>query len=100
MRSLFPSGSLVKIYTDDKTSYILPLDKDRVVSVEGPLGVSVVEIKKGKVHMKESPCPRKICVHQGWTDRGAITCLPNSVMIAVYEDGHEVHGTEYDAVTK
>lgn len=100
VRSLFTSGSLVKIYADDKTAYVLPLDTDQVVSVEGPLGSSVVEIKNGKVHMKDSPCPRKICVHQGWTDRGAITCLPNSIMITVHEDEHNVYDTEYDAVTK
>jgi hypothetical protein len=100
IRSFFPSGSLVKIYADDKTAYVLPLGEDQVVTVEGPLGSSVVEVKDGKVHMKDSPCPRKICVNQGWTDRGAITCLPNNVMIIVHGDEHGLHDTEYDAVTR
>lgn len=100
IRSLFPSGTLVRVYADDKTAYVLPLDEDHVVSVRGPLGDSVVEIKNGKVHMQDSPCPREICIRQGWTDRGAITCLPNKVMVTVQEDGHDPREGEYDAVTK
>ncbi len=100
IRSLFPSGTLVKIYADDKIAYVLPLGEDQVVSVGGALGRSLVEIKDKKVRMKDSPCPRKICVHQGWTDRGVITCLPNQVMIAVQEDGQDIHNEGYDAVTK
>jgi hypothetical protein len=69
---LFPSGTLVTINVNNKAVYKLPLNKDRVVKVSGPLGESFVEIQNGKVRMKSSPCPQQICVHQGWINRGAI----------------------------
>jgi hypothetical protein len=59
------------------------ITKRRTVSVTGPLGDSIIEIKGGRVHMKDSPCPDKLCVQQGWTDRGAIICLPNKVVISL-----------------
>ncbi len=97
---LFPSGTLVKISLDNKTVYILPLNEDRIVTVTGPLGTSVVEIKNGKAHMKESPCPRKLCIHQGWKDKGSITCLPNKVIVSIGRDEQHSESSEYDAVTR
>ena len=76
---------------------MLSLDEEKTVSVKGTLGDSVVEIKNGKVHMKESPCPNKLCIHQGWLDSGAIICLPNKVVITV---GTDEGGKAYDAVTR
>ncbi|MCK5427705.1 MAG: NusG domain II-containing protein, partial [Thermodesulfovibrionia bacterium] len=57
---LFPSGTLVTININNKAVYKLPLNKDRVVKVSGPLGDSFVEIKNGKARMKSSPCPQQI----------------------------------------
>jgi hypothetical protein len=100
VQELFPSGSRVKIILDGKTAYSFSLDEDRSVKVRGPLGDSFIEVKDGKVRMKDSPCPRKLCVNQGWIDRGAIACLPNKVIISV--DGHEELSEqgEIDAVTR
>ncbi|MBI5049707.1 MAG: NusG domain II-containing protein [Nitrospirae bacterium] len=76
-KKLIHPGNLVKISSDNKTIYMLSLDEEKTVSVKGKLGDSVVEIKNSKVRMKESPCPNKLCIHQGWLDSGAIICLPN-----------------------
>lgn len=97
---LFPSGTLVTININNKAVYKLPLNKDRVVKVSGPLGDSFVEIKNGKARMKSSPCPQQICVRQGWINRGAIACLPNKVLVAVSGYEQHVHGSGYDAVTQ
>lgn len=100
VNDMLPSGSLVRASVHNETVYTLPLHEDRIVAVRGPLGVSTVEVKDGKVRVKDSPCPRKLCVRQGWTDRGAITCLPNRVAVAV-DGGAPVHDHgHYDAVTK
>ncbi len=100
VRELFPSGSLVKISVDNKTVYTLPLHEDRIVKAAGPIGENVIEIKNGKVHIKDAPCPQKLCVHQGWIERGTIICLPNKVVVTV--GGNEKHrnGSEYDAVSR
>jgi hypothetical protein len=39
-------------------------------------------------------------VKQGWTDRGAIICLPNKVIISVGEGDENILDTGYDAVTR
>jgi hypothetical protein len=100
VEKLFPSGSIARIYADNKPVYSLSLDEDRVVPVAGPLGNSYVEVKDGRVRMKDSPCPLKVCVQQGWTDRGSITCLPNKVVVSVTGNDSHGHDTEYDAITK
>jgi hypothetical protein len=100
VKKLFPSGDIVKIGLDNKTVYTLPLGEDRTVSVTGPLGDSIIEIKGGRVHMKDSPCPDKLCVQQGWTDRGAIICLPNKVVISLGEGDQNIPEPGYDAVTR
>jgi hypothetical protein len=50
--------------------------------------------------MKDSPCPDKLCVQQGWTDRGAIICLPNKVVISLGEGDQNIPEPGYDAVTR
>lgn len=62
----------------------LPL-KDTVLSVEGPLGETLVAISKGRVSVLQSPCPRKICVNQGRISRPgeSIVCLPNRIVITL-----------------
>ncbi|UCF87448.1 MAG: NusG domain II-containing protein [Nitrospiraceae bacterium] len=100
VKKLFPSGEIVKIGLDNKTVYTLPLDEDKTVSVTGPLGDSIIELKDKRVHMKKSPCPDQLCVKQGWTDRGAIICLPNKVIISVGKGDKNIVYPGYDAVTR
>lgn len=97
---LFPPGTLVKISLDNKTVYILPLNEDRIVTVTGPLGKSVIEIKNGKVHFKDALCPGKLSIHQGWKDKGSIICLPNKVTISIGSDEQHSESSEYDAATR
>jgi len=95
-REFISSGNLVEVSLDNRPVYILDLSENREVSVRGPLGNNVIEIRGGKVRMKEAPCPNKLCVHQGWIERGSIICLPNKVFVTV--GGNE--DKEYDAVTR
>lgn len=61
----------------------------KTIRVEGPQGISVLEIEEGKIRMLASPCPDHICVHQGWISKPgeAIVCVPNEVSVAVEGDG-------------
>lgn len=97
---LYPSGNSVRISVDNKTAYALPLDEDHMVTVKGPLGEGLIEIKNGKVHMKDAPCPDKLCVKQGWIDKGAIVCLPNKMVVTVNGGKQNFEVSEYDAVTR
>jgi hypothetical protein len=61
----------------------LSLNQDRLIDVAGPLGVSKIEIKQGKVRFLSSPCANQYCVHQGWLHHAgqAAICLPNRVSL-------------------
>ena len=100
VKELFPSSGFVKISVDNKTGYTLPLNKDCIVTVKGSLGENLIEIKNGKVHMKDAPCPKKLCIHQGWIDRGTIICLPNKVVVTVGGNEQNNRASGYDAVSK
>jgi hypothetical protein len=77
------SGTEVRIEVDGKLMYSLPLNRDRIVEFSGAIGKTEVEIRGGKVRIKEAPCTNKICIHEGWIDKGAIICLPNKVVVTV-----------------
>lgn len=53
------------------------------ISVPGPLGVTRVEIKNGRVRVLQDPGERQLCVRQGWLAPGeTAVCLPNRVSVA------------------
>lgn len=97
IKKLLYHGNLVRVSSDNKTVYILPLTEDRIVSVKTFNGENVIEIKDKRVRMKEASCPDKLCVKQGWIEKGAIICLPNKVVVTV--GGDEDKG-KYDAISK
>ncbi|QWR76193.1 NusG domain II-containing protein [Candidatus Magnetomonas plexicatena] len=74
-------GAVVKIEVNNKLLYQYPLNEDRRIHLE----FMDIEIKGGRVAVTEANCPNKICVKQGFVDRGAIICLPNRTVITVEE---------------
>lgn len=89
IREVFSKGGIVHIEVNGRSVYVLPIDKDRTVSVEGPEGKTVIEIKDHRIRVTESPCHNKLCIKQGWIESGAIVCLPNGVVVTIgnHEDG-------------
>lgn len=77
------SSDIIIVEVNGRVVYKLSLLNDTEVKVKGPLGITVIEVKEGKVRVKDSPCPEKICIRQGWTDHGAIVCVPNRVVITI-----------------
>jgi hypothetical protein len=61
----------------------LDLWRDGVTEVAGPLGVTRLEVRAGRVRVLSSPCPRQACRHGGWIgDAGEmLVCLPNEVVV-------------------
>ncbi|TSA21399.1 MAG: hypothetical protein D4R70_03775 [Betaproteobacteria bacterium] len=52
------------------------------IRVPGPLGITVVEVRDGRVRVASDPSPRQLCVRQGWLGAGeAALCLPNRVSV-------------------
>lgn len=89
-------GSQVRIETED-ASFIYPIDEDRELDVEGPIGHTHVEIRDGRVRITESPCREKICIAGGWVKRADewVACLPNRVFLRV--QGGEETGVDAQA---
>lgn len=89
-------GSTVVINVNNKEFGRFPLKTDRHIAVEGPIGVTDVVIKDGKVGITNSPCPNKMCVKFGWINHvGRVSvCLPNKVVIKIIGD----EDTDIDAI--
>lgn len=78
-------GDWVVIEVDRKEVARLPLTGNRHASVEGPLGITEVEVKDGKARILRSPCKGKVCIKSGYiqyADRMAV-CLPNKVVVRI-----------------
>lgn len=77
--------------TGPSFSYSVSLLEDRVYEVEGKMGEMLIEVKGGKIGVKQSGCPNQYCVHQGYHDGGAsIVCAYNEVMIGFQSSDYEV----------
>ena len=61
----------------------VPLSRDQIIAVPGPLGISRISIHNRQARIAADPSPRQYCVHQGWLKQaGEIAiCLPNQVSI-------------------
>ncbi len=59
------------------------LNRNRIFTVPGPLGVSIIIVKNHRVRVARDPGPRQYCVKQGWLSRAgeAAICLPNQVTV-------------------
>ncbi len=64
---------------------VYSLQENRVITVPGPLGDTILEIRDGAVFFVESPCRDKICIAAGeLTATGEwAACLPNRVFATV-----------------
>lgn len=58
-------------------------EKNEEIPLSGPLGVTIVAIRGGKVFVVTSPCPDKVCIKTGKIpdDTDFIACIPNRVFI-------------------
>ena len=66
--------------------YMLPLDKNASVTVEGYQGGSnTVVIENGTVYMKDADCPDKLCEKTGKISKNGetIVCLPHRVVVEI-----------------
>ena len=75
-------GSWVVIEVDQKRVARYSLSKDRIADVEGPLGMTRIEIRDGKARILRSPYKLKVCIKSGYiqyADRISV-CLPNRVV--------------------
>ncbi|MDR0444039.1 MAG: NusG domain II-containing protein [Treponema sp.] len=65
--------------------WTFPLDAEETVTVQGPLGNTVVRIHDSRAWVESSPCENQTCVASGHVRRqGAwAACLPNNVLLLI-----------------
>jgi len=59
------------------------LKNSKTYRIQGALGISAIEVEKGKIRFVSSPCNNKFCIQHGWQEHhGDLTaCLPNRISI-------------------
>ncbi len=67
------------------TSENISLAHDKVVDLGNGI---VLEVKDGRVRVKDSDCKQKICVKHGWlrSYNDVIVCVPNRTIIYIPQD--------------
>lgn len=72
---------LVQFADNPATEY--SLSEERVITVAGKIGSSLIEIKQGKARFIHSSCRNQFCVFHGWLTVSGDTaaCLPNRISI-------------------
>ena len=86
-----PSRDTVIIRRDDTILYTINLKTtpDKIFDIEYRDSKNTVEIKDGKIRVKDADCPDRICVNTGWLSSAAIpiVCLPNHLVIEFKDSG-------------
>lgn len=91
-------AEVVEVEEDGRLVASLPVSKDRLVQVLGPLGVTEVSVRNRRVAIVRSPCPQQVCVLNGWIGRGGqmTACAPNRVVVRIAGGDHD----DVDAVSR
>jgi hypothetical protein len=73
----------IEIWSAQQGKTIAPLGTDKIITVKGSQGDSIIEVHDHKARFLKSPCKNKICIKSGWLGQnGAIAaCLPNRVSV-------------------
>ena len=72
----------VKVISQGKLLYTLPLDQDTQITLTTDLGTNVITVKDGKVAVTQADCPDHYCMDRGFCSGGAqIVCLPNRLVL-------------------
>ena len=86
------SGTVAIIEAPGQTFQInLSTAINQEIIVNSEYGTNTIEIKDGKIRIKEADCPDKVCVRTGWTDSPAlpIVCLPHKVTVTIKKEKND-----------
>ena len=79
------AGDVIIVRSKGSVVAELSLQRNRSLSVSGPLGDTIVEVKNQQVRIARDPSPRQICVRHGWLSKigDMALCLPNQVSVEI-----------------
>lgn len=93
------NGSSLEVLIEaDGREWLYPLDGEKELDFQGPVGHTILIITEGHARVLHSDCKEQICVQTGRIDAPGqwIACMPNRVFISVRgkEEG-ELDGESY-----
>lgn len=85
------------IMQNGETITTVMLDHHEILTIEGDLGTSTIEIAPNRIRMQEAPCPDHTCVKTGWIYHSGqiIACVPNRIIIRIQGDNPPVDAIVY-----
>lgn len=91
------AGSTLVIRSKGEVVSELSLARNRTLSIDGPLGATIVEVHNQRARIASDPSPKQYCVRQGWLQKaGEIAlCLPNQVSIEIASSENRVDSLNY-----
>jgi hypothetical protein len=96
-RGLASRSGIAQVFHDGRLVRQVELDHDQCITVAD--GRMTLTVKKGRIRIAQSDCPRQTCRHAGWISRPSQTliCAPNRVVIAFPDDAATA---ECDAIAR
>ncbi|MCL2764032.1 MAG: NusG domain II-containing protein [Treponema sp.] len=85
MAYIKPQGSSQVLIRGQGGEWTYPLNAEERVTVQGPLGNTVVRLFENRAWIESSPCENKTCIAAGSvSSQGQWTaCLPNNVLLII-----------------
>ena len=79
------TGAEVVIRDADGGEQRMALSEDAELTVATSAGTNIVQVKGGKVCVREADCPNQDCVEQGWISDSSqqIVCLPHKLTVNI-----------------
>ncbi len=95
------AGARVVVSSDDRIVFVASLDKDQRVELDGPLGITILQIENGAARIISSPCSQKICIGMGEARYSGdlLACVPNQLVITI-EGNSDGEDAEYDFISR
>lgn len=80
-----PTENTAVYIKTESGEYTYPLDQDRDLHLDGPIGETHIIIQNGEVLVETSPCREKICIASSPIFRPGtwLACLPNRIFIRI-----------------
>lgn len=83
----------VQILRDGEILYTVALNgsENRLIRIDYGESYNIVEIKDGRIRVKEAGCRDNTCVKMGWlTSSAPVVCLPNHLVLRFSEDSEGI----------
>jgi len=95
------AGARVVVSSDDRIVFVAPLDKDQRVELDGPLGITILQIENGAARVVSSPCSQKICIGMGDArDSGDLLAWVPKQLVITSEGDSDGEDAEYDFISR